>query len=88
MTAQLDYQTMHEVFRRFAEREPVPKGELEHVNAYTLVVAVALSAQATDKGVNAATREKDLAWIGEQAADFDAIQKRDEAIVRPHLEAH
>ncbi|PKP83774.1 MAG: endonuclease III [Alphaproteobacteria bacterium HGW-Alphaproteobacteria-2] len=36
--------------------EPEPKGELEHVNAFTLLVAVALSAQATDKGVNRATR--------------------------------
>ena len=35
---------------------PEPKGELEHVNAYTLLVAVVLSAQATDAGVNKATR--------------------------------
>nr|WP_245176944.1 endonuclease III [Haematospirillum jordaniae] len=35
---------------------PEPKGELEYVNAYTLLVAVALSAQATDTGVNKATR--------------------------------
>ena len=48
---------MSEIFRRFAEREAAPKGELEHLNAFTLLVAVALSAQATDKGVNAATRE-------------------------------
>ncbi|MEM7189996.1 MAG: endonuclease III [Pseudomonadota bacterium] len=57
MTAQLDYHTISEIFRRFEEREPEPKGELDHVNAYTLVVAVALSAQATDKGVNKATRD-------------------------------
>jgi endonuclease III len=56
MTAQLNYRTIHEIFRRFRESEPEPKGELEHVNAYTLVVAVALSAQATDVGVNKATR--------------------------------
>ncbi|MCI4662652.1 MAG: endonuclease III [Neomegalonema sp.] len=49
-------QDIAEIFRRFAEREPEPKGELEHTNAFTLVVAVALSAQATDKGVNLATR--------------------------------
>ncbi|MEM1372718.1 MAG: endonuclease III, partial [Pseudomonadota bacterium] len=48
---------VHEVFRRFAEVEPEPKGELEHVNPYTLLVAVVLSAQATDAGVNKATRE-------------------------------
>lgn len=45
-----------EIFRRFAEIEPEPKGELEHVNAFTLLVAVVLSAQATDAGVNKATR--------------------------------
>ena len=56
MTPQLDFEALQEIFRRFAEREPEPKGELEHLNAYTLLVAVALSAQATDKGVNRATR--------------------------------
>ena len=56
MTAQLSYSAMHTIFARFHEREPEPKGELEHLNAYTLLVAVALSAQATDKGVNRATR--------------------------------
>ncbi len=56
MTRQLDYKTIREIFRRFQLREPEPKGELEHVNAFTLLVAVALSAQATDKGVNKATR--------------------------------
>jgi endonuclease-3 len=56
MPAQLDYPSLKEAFRRFAERQPEPRGELEHVNAYTLLVAVALSAQATDKGVNRATR--------------------------------
>ena len=56
MARQLDFPTLQEVFRRFAEREPEPRGELEHVNAFTLLVAVALSAQATDKGVNKATR--------------------------------
>lgn len=48
---------MVEIFRRFSIQRPEPKGELEHVNAFTLVVAVALSAQATDVGVNRATRE-------------------------------
>jgi len=54
---QLDYMTLREIFSRFQAAEPEPKGELEHVNVYTLVVAVALSAQATDAGVNKATRE-------------------------------
>ncbi|WP_413720551.1 endonuclease III [Silicimonas sp. MF1-12-2] len=57
MAKQLPYSTIYEVFSRFREAEPEPKGELEHVNAYTLLVAVALSAQATDSGVNKATRE-------------------------------
>ncbi|THD74027.1 endonuclease III [Thalassobius vesicularis] len=57
MAQQLDYHTIREIFTRFQEAEPEPKGELDHVNAYTLVVAVALSAQATDKGVNKATAE-------------------------------
>ncbi|MBR2688361.1 MAG: endonuclease III [Aquamicrobium sp.] len=47
---------VHEIFRRFAIQRPEPKGELEHVNAFTLLVAVVLSAQATDAGVNKATR--------------------------------
>lgn len=55
MATQLDYATVTEIFRRFHAREPEPKGELAHSNAYTLLVAVALSAQATDKGVNRAT---------------------------------
>ena len=57
MAKQLDYHTIHEIFTRFQAAEPEPKGELDHVNAYTLVVAVALSAQATDAGVNKATRD-------------------------------
>lgn len=56
MAKQLDYHTIREIFTRFHDADPEPKGELEHVNAYTLVVAVALSAQATDVGVNKATR--------------------------------
>ncbi len=47
---------IHEIFRRFSILRPEPKGELEHVNAFTLLVAVVLSAQATDAGVNKATR--------------------------------
>lgn len=45
-----------ELFRRLAEDNPAPETELEYGNAYQLVVAVALSAQATDAGVNKATR--------------------------------
>ena len=46
---------VHEAFRRFQAANPVPKGELEHINPFTLLVAVVLSAQATDAGVNKAT---------------------------------
>ena len=55
MAKQMNFQTISEVFHRFQASEPEPKGELHHVNAFTLVVAVALSAQATDAGVNKAT---------------------------------
>jgi endonuclease-3 len=47
---------IHEAFSRFRKANPEPKGELEHLNPYTLLVAVVLSAQATDAGVNKATR--------------------------------
>ncbi|MEW6090111.1 MAG: endonuclease III [Pseudomonadota bacterium] len=46
-----------EFFRRLAERLPEPRTELEYRNTYTLLVAVVLSAQATDVGVNRATKE-------------------------------
>lgn len=55
MAKQLSYPIIHEAFTRFERAEAEPKGELNHTNAYTLLVAVALSAQATDKGVNRAT---------------------------------
>ena len=45
------------IFQRFQEIEPEPKGELEYLNVFTLLVAVVLSAQATDAGVNKATRK-------------------------------
>ena len=46
---------IEEAFRRFQAANPVPKGELKHINPFTLLVAVVLSAQATDAGVNKAT---------------------------------
>jgi endonuclease-3 len=48
---------VHEAFRRFREANPEPRGELEHLNPFTLLVAVVLSAQVTDAGVNKATRD-------------------------------
>jgi endonuclease-3 len=47
---------VRDAFSRFAKANPEPRGELEHLNPYTLLVAVVLSAQATDAGVNKATR--------------------------------
>jgi endonuclease-3 len=44
-----------EAFRRFQKVDPEPKGELQHINPFTLLIAVVLSAQATDAGVNKAT---------------------------------
>jgi endonuclease-3 len=56
MTDQLDHEALTRIFSRFRDANPEPKGELSFTSAFTLLVAVALSAQATDKGVNAATR--------------------------------
>ncbi len=44
------------IFARFAAKDPHPKGELDYINPFTLLVAVVLSAQATDIGVNRATK--------------------------------
>ena len=50
-------QKRREIFARFRAANPEPKGELEHKSPFELLVAVILSAQATDKGVNIATRK-------------------------------
>ncbi len=74
-----DPKIVREIFERFQAAEPHPKGELEHVNAFTFLVAVVLSAQATDAGVNKATRalfaaadtpEKMLALGEEKVRDY------------------
>ncbi|MDD5929494.1 MAG: endonuclease III [Spirochaetales bacterium] len=51
----LSQKEMHEVFSRWKSANPKPASELNYVNAFTLLVAVVLSAQTTDKGVNKAT---------------------------------
>ena len=56
MARRLPQGTIEEMFRRFHAANPEPKGELESVNAFTFLVAVVLSAQATDESVNKATR--------------------------------
>jgi len=52
----MEESTIRRVFERFRKADPEPKGELHYINPYTLLVAVALSAQATDVGVNKATK--------------------------------
>jgi len=54
-TKRLSTAAVQEIFRRFKEDRPEPKGELNYTNAFTLLVAVVLSAQATDASVNRAT---------------------------------
>lgn len=49
-------EAVEEIFARLAKERPDPRSELEHSNPFTLLVAVVLSAQATDAGVNKATR--------------------------------
>ncbi len=57
MTRLMTKPEIAELFARLKKAMPSPKTELQYVNPYTLLVAVALSAQATDKGVNKATAE-------------------------------
>jgi endonuclease III len=56
MVRRLPQGTIEEMFRRFRAANPEPKGELESINNFTFLVAVVLSAQATDESVNKATR--------------------------------
>ncbi len=56
MRATMPSRDVEEFFRRLSESNPDPASELEYVNEFTLLVAVVLSAQATDVGVNKATR--------------------------------
>lgn len=55
--AQMKKDQIEEFFRRLSEANPNPQTELEYSNTYTLLVAVVLSAQATDVGVNKATKD-------------------------------
>ena len=58
-------------YARLKAANPHPKGELEHIDPYTLLVAVVLSAQATDVGVNKATRA--LFKIADSPAKMQAL---------------
>ncbi len=51
----MNKKTLNEIFSRFAENKPNPRIELDYTSPYTLLIAVVLSAQSTDKGVNRAT---------------------------------
>jgi len=69
---------IEEAFRRFKAASPEPKTELQHVNPFTLLVAVVLSAQATDAGVNKATPALfALADTPEKMADLGEDRVRD-----------
>ena len=57
MTKSLSKKNIREIFSRFSKITPEPKGELEYTSPYTLLVAVVLSAQSTDVGVNKATKK-------------------------------
>ena len=67
----LTREAVAEIFRRFASANPDPKGELEHTSPFTLLVAVVLSAQATDAGVNKATRA--LFRVADTPEKMDAL---------------
>lgn len=75
MRSKVSKAVIAEVFQRFQQVDPMPRGELEYVNAYTLLIAVVLSAQATDAGVNKATKAlfeiadtpKKMVEVGEDA---------------------
>jgi endonuclease-3 len=71
---------VEEFFRRFEAAKPTPKGELDYINPYTLLVAVVLSAQATDVAVNKAT--KALFAIADAPAKMVALG---EAKLRRHI---
>lgn len=69
-----------EIYERLHRDNPEPRTELNYTNPYTLVVAVALSAQATDVGVNRATRD-----LFEKADNPGAMLDLGEDVVRDHI---
>ena len=70
----MDKSSINSVYRTLAKKIGEPKTELNYLNSYTFLVSVVLSAQATDKSVNAATRDlfkvvktpKDMVVLGER----------------------
>jgi endonuclease-3 len=73
-------EAVFEFYRRLAELDPSPETELEYRNAYTLLVAVALSAQATDVSVNKATRR-----LFEDVRTPEAMVALGEARLKAHI---
>lgn len=71
---------IEDFFRRLCEANPEPRSELEYVNPYTLLVAVVLSAQATDAGVNRATRS-----LFEKVETPEAMVELGEEGLRAHI---
>jgi endonuclease-3 len=71
-----------EFYRRLAEQRPDPETELDYVNPYTLLVAVVLSAQATDAGVNKATKA-----LFEQVDTPEKMVQLGEAGLQEHIKA-
>ena len=71
---------IHSFYAKLRDANPKPKGELNYVNAYTLLVAVVLSAQATDLGVNKATRA-----LFKIADTPEKMVKLGEAKVKEHI---
>jgi endonuclease-3 len=71
---------VEQFFARLSADNPEPQTELEYVNAYTLLVAVVLSAQATDVGVNKATRR-----LFEEVRDPHAMVALGEEGLREHI---
>jgi endonuclease-3 len=71
---------IEEIFAQLARERPDPRSELEHSNPYTLLVAVVLSAQATDTGVNKATKA-----LFAKASTPEAMLRLGEAAVREHI---
>ncbi len=71
---------IEEFFARLAANDPEPRGELDYINPYTLLVAVVLSAQATDVGVNKATKK-----LFEAADTPEKILALGEAGLKEHI---
>ncbi len=75
-----DAAVVRAIFERFAAANPEPKGELDYVNPFTLLVAVVLSAQTTDVGVNKATKA-----LFAKADDPRAMLALGEEGIRDHI---